>query len=361
MSIEKGSVSIRVFKSKPGTQFPADVVARLAKDAIPPVDMITSEGCVGWATGRHLLDRNITAESVIISNKLRVALVKAEKKIPAALFKAECKQEELAAMAATGSNFLKRAERCQIAKEVRERMLPKMPPTISGIDFVQTKDGCYTSAISDTQADLLMTAWLKATGQQLIPYTPAAAAGLLANLDTRILNSTSFSSAIDDEIVEQDIGTEFLTWLWYFSEACGGMDKNFGFALEGPFTFVHEGEGAFEIIVRKGNPGIASEAKSALVAGKKLKKAKLTIAQGNELWSCTLNGSEWTFGSLKLPKGEAKDALTNFDERLLFIDRFIEAIESVYKKFLAIRVDKKLWDVEVTNIRQWVTDRATRA
>lgn len=367
MSFESGSISLRVFKSKPGSTLPDDTVARLAAKAIPSLESIPLEGCSGWATGRHMLDRNITEESAVVASRIRVSLVKAERKIPAALFKAECKQEELASMSAQGLQFLKRNEKAEIAKAVRDRMLPKMPPTLSGTDVVCVGDGCYTTATSDGQVDLFLSAWKETTGQDLVPYTPAAAAVLLGKHDVRSLNPTSFSPDVNDGDVEQDIGTEFLTWLWYFSEACGGMvgdgpDGKFGVALDGPFTFIHEGSGAHEIVVRNGNPGIATEAKSALMAGKKLKKAKLTIARGDEVWSCSFDGIGWVMGSLKLPKSEDKlDASSAFEQRIVSIGTFIGAIEAAFGKFLVMRFDDDKWRVERDGIRQWVADRVGRA
>lgn len=360
MSFEQGSISLRIFKSSPGSELPEDAVSRMAKDAVPGVDAIPVDGCSGWATGRHLLDRNINDDSVIVGGRIRATLVKAEKKIPGALFKAECRQEELATMAAKGVPYLRRSERTEIASAVRDRMLPTMPPSLAGIDVATTRDGVYATAVSDSNADLLIHSWRKTMGIDLSPYSPLAAA-LLHGVSSRSLCPTSFSPEIADGGAEQDIGTEFLTWLWYFSEDKGGMNSGFAYALEGPFTFVHEGEGAHEIIVRKGNPGIASEAKSALMAGKKLLKAKLTIARGDEQWTCLLNGSEWTFGSLKMPKGERLDPASVLDERMLSIGTFFEAFENLYRVFLAIRKDPKAWEDEVSCIRQWVADRVSQA
>ena len=362
MSFEKGSVSFRIFKARLGSQYPEDFVERFAKNAIPAVDAIASEGAVGWATGRHLLDRAITPESISVAGRTRVTLVKTSKKIPAALFKAECRQEELATMAARGVPFLKRQERIEIAKSVRDRMLPGMPPTLSGNDVVRTDDAVYASCTSDSQSDALLYAWHAALGQDLMQYTPYLAAAALCKFDSRSLSPTSFSPTVDDSGMELDIGTEFLTWLWYFSEACGGIDGEFGYMLDGPFTFIHEGSGAHEIVVRRGNPGIASEAKSALMAGKKLKKSRLVIARGKETWMCTLAGSSWTFSGLKLPDSEGGlDAASAFEERMVSIGVFIGAIESVFKRFVAIRSDEAKWDAELVGIRKWVSERASRA
>jgi hypothetical protein len=292
-----------------------------------------------------------------------LSLVKAVKKIPTALFKAECKQEELAQMAAKGVSFLNRKERREIKDAVQERMLPAMPPTLSSVDVVRepSTGTLYTTATSVASADTLGVQWSKTTGQQVYPYLPVIAAHKVKGFDGKSLNATSFSPDVEDDSLEQDLGTEFLTWLWYFSENKGGMHDGFAFALGGPFTFVHEGAGAHVVVIRKGNPGIASEAKSALMAGKKLKKAKLTVAKGEKTWTCSIDGGEWTFGSLKLPKGEAVEPISAFEERMMSIGSFVDAFEGVFLKFVSIRVDKKLWADEVAQIKQWVADRVSKA
>jgi hypothetical protein len=184
---------------------------------------------------------------------------------------------------------------------------------------------------------------------------------MLAGLDVRVLKPASFSSDVKDADVEQDIGTEFLTWLWFFSEAQGGSLDKYAYGFDGPFTLIHEGQGAHEVTVKKGNPLISSEVKSALVAGKKLRKARLTVARGEQTWSCTIDGCSWAFGSLKTPKGERLDPVSALQERMISIGDFVGAIEAVYKKFLAVRADERQWAEEVDRIRKWVDDRVGRA
>jgi len=231
MSFERGSVSCRFLIAPTQDKFPGDAAQRLAEEAIPAVDNIPPEGCFGWATGRHMLDRAITEETVKVAGMLRATLVKAERKIPSALFKAECRQEEIAAAAAKGVQFLKREERKAIAKEVRDRLLPRMPPSLSGIDVVRTDAFVCATATSVAGCDALVSHWEHAVGQRLIPYLPVVAAMRLGNVDVRTLTATSFSPDVSNEDVEQDVGTEFLTWVLYFSEAQGGLNDGFAYAL----------------------------------------------------------------------------------------------------------------------------------
>jgi hypothetical protein len=67
---------------------------------------------------------------------VRLALRQAERKVPAALLKAECRMEELATMAAEGKAYLKAKQRAEIRQSVTDRLLPNMPPQLRAIPFV---------------------------------------------------------------------------------------------------------------------------------------------------------------------------------------------------------------------------------
>ena len=134
MGFESGSISFRMFYLT--GPMPEDAIRRFIKHAAPPLEALGHEAVTGWVTGRHLLDRNITAETAYIAGYLRLTLMKAERKIPESLLRAECFMEELAELQARGVQFLKREVRAEIRRNVTERILPNMPPTLQGLSFV---------------------------------------------------------------------------------------------------------------------------------------------------------------------------------------------------------------------------------
>ena len=71
---------------------PKDAVEKFAAQALPPVEYLKDDPLFGWVTGRHLMDRDIDEESARWGGILRLALVKAEKKIPNSLLKAEVRE-----------------------------------------------------------------------------------------------------------------------------------------------------------------------------------------------------------------------------------------------------------------------------
>jgi hypothetical protein len=364
MGLESGSVSYRMFYIKPC--LPTDYAERFYAQALPSIDSLTTGDITGWVTGRHLLDRNINEDSATLASYVRLTLCKAERKIPTALLKAECKMEELAELNARGIAFLKRAEKSEIKKQVTDRLLPDMPPTLTGIDFVCEQDGdiLYATATSDKQIDALTLAMRQAVGLDLIPVTPFTIAAKERKIDLRDLAPTSFSPDCDDDTAENQVGRDFLTWLWYFSEGCGGLASldvgEIAVAIEGPLSFIFEGNGAHETVLRKGMPVVSAEAKTALTSGKKLKRAKVTFARGEEVWTLTLDADEFVCRSVQLPKGENLDSVSKFQDRVLALETLHQIISGFYNRFLDERLNAGEWKNIREDIHKWVTARKAR-
>jgi len=365
MAFESGSLSFRMFYlSQP---LPGNYIEQFARHAAPPVETMGTGEISGWVTGRHLLDRNITEEGSIVSGYLRLTLMKAARIIPPALLKAECKMQELAEMQARGLPFLRRNEKSAIKKEVTARLLPTMPPTLSGIDIVCEPQGqfLYATATTDKQLDALRLSFRHATGLDIIPFTPESIAAKMLKTDIRDLPPASFSPEQADEMAEAHVGRDFLTWLWYFSEACGGIADldagQFSVAIEGPLCFMFEGAGAHETVLRHGQPLISAEAKTALMNGKKLKRAKVIFAREDTTWKLTLDADTFTCRSAQLPQGEDLDASSRFQDRILAIDTLREVLTGFYARFLQERMNTQEWQAIRDDIRKWVGNRRAKA
>ena len=134
MSFESGSVATRLFYVVKG--LPKDAVTRFNNHVAPPLKNLGSQSQQGWVGGRHLLDAPITDENAYYGGYLRLALVKAERKVPTSLLRAECMLEEVAYMQEEGKPFVDRKARSDIRKQVMSRLLPTMPPTLKGIPFI---------------------------------------------------------------------------------------------------------------------------------------------------------------------------------------------------------------------------------
>lgn len=365
MSFESGSLSCRFFYLP--QPLPSDAVRRFAAKAAPGLDTLGDTPIHGWVSGRHLLDRRIDETTAHYAGHLRLTLMTAERKIPESLLRAECRIEELAQMEARGLGELDRKTRSAIRKEVAERLLPQMPPQLKGMTLVHAPDAdvCAAEAVSDKQLEAFDIGVRQALGYTFVAVTPETAPARRQHLDVRDLGPTSFSPECEDDAAGGTIGQDYLTWLWFLSEARGGIVKlpdlgEFGLMLEGPLTFYLEGAGAFETVVRRGFPLVSAEAKTALLSGKKLRRATLIMARGNETWRASVEADTFVFRGIKLPEGEKLDPVSRFTERMTLLNTFRNAFLALYDRFIAERTDPKAWAKTRNDIHQWVAERTAR-
>ncbi len=364
MSLESGSASFRMLYLP--RELPADAVERFARHAAPPIDTLGAGEINGWVTGRHLLDRHITRDTAYHAGYLRLSLMQAERKIPEPLLRAECRMMEIAHMQAEGTDKISQTLRREIRQQVTERLLPQMPPTLRGIHMLHdsTANLLYTTALSDKQLDAFQIGFSQAIGFGGVPVLPETASLQRRNRSIRDWEPVSFSADVEPEDVSNDPGLDFLTWLWFVSEARGGMLKlkdlgDWAVMIDGPLTFVMEGAGAHEAVVRRGEPRLSAEAKASLLSGKKLRRAKLTLARGEQAWSGAIDGPSFVIRGLKMPDGEKLDAVSKFQERMHLLDLFKEALLSLFDRFANER-ESSDWKRTVEEMQTWVKSRKTR-
>jgi hypothetical protein len=98
-------------------------------------------------------------------------------------------------------------------------------------------------------------------------------------------------------------------------------------------------------VLKKGAPENSLEAKTCLLGGKKLKEAKVTFALDEQsVWSFGLEADEFLVRGLKLPQGEGQiDAVSRFQERMIFLEQWREMFLDLFGAFTALRTDARKW------------------
>jgi len=367
MAFDSGSVSFRLFYLQ--QSYDTGLIDAFARNAAPPITSLNRDPISGWVTGRHLLDRDLTEEKCILGPYLYAMYMRAEKKVPESLLRAYSRLEEDVELRAREVDVLPRAVRAEVKQRVIESLLPTMPPTLSSIPLVVDfrNDLLLAGAMSDKLIDTLSPVFKETAGTLPILLTPETAAIRRKQINANDLDPVTFSP--DDTLeppTESTLGMDFFTWLWFVWEKDGGVyhlpdGREFGVMLEGPLTFFREGQGAHEAVLRKGTPINSREAATALLCGKKLKRAKVVIGQSDNVFSATLD-ADFAFRSLKLPKGDQQDPIGRFQERMLFIETFWSAWLSLYDRFLELRTDSKRWPQTLDAMKQWIAhigDRPT--
>lgn len=366
MGFEKGSLSFRMFFAQ--RDFEEADIERFAAAAFPPLNTLAEEEIHGWVASRHILDRTINEETAYLGGYLRLTLTQAKKTVPSSLLAAECAVEEMAVMEAEDKQYLNQTQRSEIKKSIKERLLPDMPPQLKGMDFVfdERSHIIYCTATSEKQLDAFVLTLMQTTGVVAQVADPESIASKDAGVNIQNWGPASFSDELEDGMVDGTAGREFLMWLWFCSEKRGGMANipdvgEIAYMVEGPLTFVMEGKGAHEITLKKGEPMLSPEARTALLSGKKLKKAKIQFVRGEEAWAFTFDADEFVFRSLKLPQTETFDRVGKFQERMVLLETFRQSFFHLYSEFVQERDDSKAWKETKATMRKWVADRPTSA
>ncbi len=368
MAFDQGNITFRICKLPEA--MPQDTVERFAANAAGTLDSVMDEPQWGWVTPRHMLDTNITEDSIKFNGYYHLCLRQAERKIPASLLTAECRIAELSKMAESGAEHLSKKDRKAIKEEVRKHLLPQMPPQLAGTYCVidTAENLLFTTAVSQHAFEIFAAWFVKTIGFEPIPLTPDVAAEVLFGMDSGNIPSLCISPALDQKDGEGNgtLGENFLTWLWYYQEARGGMLPqsklgSFALMIDGPLAFIAEGAGAFESVVRKGTPTISAEAKAALMVGKKLKSAKFILAQDQNIeWSCVLDANEFTFRGLKLPEGEAMDPLGIFEERMTNLYTFHSVFFGLFEKYIREMSDSEKAEAYKEKAKEWISNHEER-
>ncbi len=362
MGFDSGAVAFRLFYLS--ESYDSSIVEAFARHAAPPITSLDRDPITGWVTGKHLLDRTITEESCVFGPYVSVQLMKAEKKIPNSLLRAYVKLEEEVEKKARNVAELPRAVKSEIREHIIAQFLPQMPPTLTGIPVMTDLRNqiVLASAMSDKQHDAFCVNYRTTVGELPVAVTPESAAAKRKRINPIDLDPVRFTPDETVELVpESALGMDFLTWLWFYWEKEGGVFQADGFEhglmLEGPLYFFREGEGAHEVVLRNGVPMNSKEAGVALLCGKKLRRAKITLTRGDWVVSANVDDS-FAFRAVKLPKPESEDAYGKFQERMMFIEMFWTAWLALYDKFLDTRCDSKAWPKTVSKMGQWILERA---
>ena len=366
MGFEKGSLSFRMFFAQ--RDFTEADIEKFAAAAFPPLNTLAEEEIHGWVASRHMLDRVINEETAYLGGYLRLTLTQAKKTVPTSLLQAECAVEEMAAMEAEEKQYLNQQAKSEIKKQVKERLLPDMPPQLKGIDFVfdERSRMIYSTATSEKQLDAFVLSLMQTTGVMAQVADPENIASKVDSVNVQNWGPASFSDQLEDGMVDGTAGREFLLWLWFCSEKRGGLANipdvgEIAYMVEGPLTFVMEGKGAHEITLKKGEPMLSAEAKTSLLSGKKLKKAKVQFVRGEEVWAFTFDADEFVFRSLKLPQTETFDRIGKFQERMVLLETFRQTFFHLFSEFVKERDNSSAWKETKETMRKWVADRPTSA
>lgn len=141
------------------------------------------------------------------------------------------------------------------------------------------------------------------------------------------------------------LGEEFLTWIWFRWETTGGEfnlsgGRVIGIALDDFLAFAAPSDDETEQTLRRGLPTRTQEARTALRQGRRLKKARLLIAEGARQWSVTFDAPTMSLMGVKLPE-DAEECESEQDRTADRSANWLalhEIVQSLYAVFLKDRL-----------------------
>ena len=164
------------------------------------------------------------------------------------------------------------------------------------------------------------------------------------------------------------LGTEFLTWLWWKSEASGGVFHVKGMGDVG-IRFVKHiqvesgSKDSRERVSCSGKMVQMKEARLGLIMGKKVTRARLVVETGDITLEATINAATLDVQSLKIMRGfdnsfetdggaDARQGVILY--RLSWVRGIRHMVHEIFLQFIARRMDDDAWSREKGGLREWI-------
>lgn len=299
--------------------------------------------------------------------------------IPASVMKMHLRKKEREFLSNNPSfQRVPRTKKDELRENIIAELLPKVLPTMSVIDVLwDVRTGvvtAYTTSLSqlDDLAELFRETF-NSLGVELSFLHPVARAkGLipddLQNSFDKMVSGEDVSSIINGNAW---IGREFLEWLFagsidgdnaYMVQVDGPGSTNDGFSayIDNKLLLSGESKEGSQKVSISGPQNNFSEVLKALQEGKGIGEATVYFDLGDFMSCLTLKGRTFQFASIKIPAIQF-NAESEEDERdtLLFelsegLRMCLQLFDSVFLKYLKLRLDPKLWSSEHTRLSSLV-------
>ena len=156
----------------------------------------------------------------------------------------------------------------------------------------------------------------------------------------------------------RQVGGEFLTWLMFKSVTSDGLlETSLGRVelwFEDKIKFVSPLAGGEVNILKGESPAQGTEASTALLRGKHIDEARISVSHDGKKWEFSMSGPQFSLTSLKLPAVLGESELECVLERYDLLSTLEEILRSLYHEFVSLRLDKERFEQECSNFEKWV-------
>ncbi len=291
-----------------------------------------------------------------------------QKKVPAVVLKQFVRQSVQKYRDEHEGKWPSRAEKQEIQENMQEYLLSRAFPQPCSCEVVWAPANHLL--ILGTTSTKMMDAFLEFFERQFQAYpVPLYHAQWAANMlaltpaqkDTlgSIVSLKSPSAIVDGKF----LGSEFLTWLWYYIECLGGSiqvgDKVAEVHLGERMTLLLPADGK-EKVVCTSQANFLHEARTALRQGKVVDEVQLLVIVGENEYVLTLDSSLWALKGLKAPKQlpdyGSEDPDGRFLEKMFFIEEVCAALDALYTRFLSERLTPGWQSDILVELQKWIDE-----
>jgi len=291
-----------------------------------------------------------------------------QKKVPAMVLKQFVRQSVQKYREEHESKWPSRTERQQIQESMQEYLLSRAFPQPCASEVVWNPARNWM--ILGTSGTKMMEAFLEYFERkfQLYPvalyHAPWAFNMLpLAPGQKDVLGSLislKSPSALNDG---RFLGSEFLTWVWFYIERLGGSiqagDKIANIHLGERMVLVLPGDRKERVICTT-QTNFLHEARTGLRQGKVVDEAQIFLIIGENEYLLTMDSSLWAVRGLKTPKQlpdyGREDPDGRFLEKMYFIEEVFSILDALYMRFLAERLTPG-WETDtLPQLQKWIDE-----
>ena len=140
------------------------------------------------------------------------------------------------------------------------------------------------------------------------------------------------------------LGEEFLTWLWFRIERDGGEfeiapRRTVAVSMDDFLSFAPRADDETEQTLRKGLPTRSAEGRAALRNGRRLRRARLVVAEGAQQFALVLDGPNLHLSGVRLPDDpEDVDENERGRARIDAFKTIVGIVHGLYALFLRDRL-----------------------
>jgi hypothetical protein len=168
---------------------------------------------------------------------------------------------------------------------------------------------------------------------------------------------------MDDQGKQTAIGREFLTWLYYQSDAAAGRieagGELFELWIDRKAALEDDSLEPASCVSFSGDTFTSDDLKVAIRSGKKLREARFRLEKGENTWCFTLRADRLEVAGLKIDLPGADDIDERFHGRIIAISALNDFLDACFARFLDSVLSKKWKSAGHKEFQAWLETQAS--